>query len=466
MFSEYESSQLHIYNIANVAYGYCKIINKNIDDAATLVCHDTNHIMSQPEWDDQDLDPRDFPDEGNFFASSKLICYTRPTWYVREDIVFSSSKLLPVVAKKMPDWFKKISLPIFLQVRKILAKIEAHRSFDSFDKLANLDGDAQVFRPHIDWFRRHAKSKKICFAYATAPIYCYLYHDRPYVAVEIGTMREIPFEPTVRGALLSAAYKEADHIIITNPDVVLQAKILGLSRYTFCPHPVDEDKFFPQFDASIREHLLARLPETDLIGIAPARQNWEIKGNDKYIIALHTLRMVLKMKISLVVPLWGQDIDKTRGLARKYGVEDYILWIPPLPERELIKYYSSLDFVLDQFNLGVFGLITPKALACNATVITSYDEKIHEWCFTEHPPLLRAFSPEEIVARIIEVGEKGEGWCRTKSSRDWFLKFHSKKVVLDILCQVARMAGEHFQKSAQKMKAYSRSRLHFSRDRR
>lgn len=443
----YEVAQLHIYNIANVAYGYCKILNEKAIGSATLVCHDTNHIMSQPEWDDQELDPRDFPDENNFFASSKMICYTRPEWYIREDIIFSSSKFIPAVASRLPTWFKSLILPVFLLCRKILTEIEAVWRKDYFDKLAKEDLAAQVFRPHVDWLKKYSKQKTICFAYATAPIYCYLYHDRPYVAVEIGTMREIPFESSVRGSLLAAAYQEADHIIITNPDVVKQAKTLGLTRYTFCPHPVDDKKFFPQPDNSIRENLIVKFPGTELIGIAPARQNWDIKGNHKYIEALRILRIDHGIKVTLVIPMWGQDVEKTQMLAKEYGVGDFIEWIAPLPESDLIKYYSTVDFVLDQFTLGVFGLITPKAMACNATVITSYNQEVHAWCFLEHPPLLRADSSNDIVNRVLQVKLKDAEWKRSKKSRDWFLQYHSKDVVLKVLCDVAREAGQHFEKS-------------------
>ena len=60
---------LHVGNVANVAYGYAKILARH-GAPVELICHDIHHLMSQPEWDDLALDPKDFPDENDFRAST------------------------------------------------------------------------------------------------------------------------------------------------------------------------------------------------------------------------------------------------------------------------------------------------------------------------------------------------------------------------------------------------------------
>src|SRR5438874_713527 len=59
------SRSIHVGNVANVAYGYAKILIRR-GAPLELICHDINHLMSQPEWDDLALDPKDFPDENDF----------------------------------------------------------------------------------------------------------------------------------------------------------------------------------------------------------------------------------------------------------------------------------------------------------------------------------------------------------------------------------------------------------------
>ena len=47
--------QLHLANIANVAYGYAKIL-REAGAAADVLCYDLTHILSLPEWADGDFE--------------------------------------------------------------------------------------------------------------------------------------------------------------------------------------------------------------------------------------------------------------------------------------------------------------------------------------------------------------------------------------------------------------------------
>ena len=80
--------------------------------------------------------------------------------------------------------------------------------------------------------------------------------EKPFVAFEHSTMRTLPFENTVQGRLLNLAYRTADDCVITNPDVVGSARRLGLQRYRFIPHPLDETKYTPG-PAPVRAELRA-----------------------------------------------------------------------------------------------------------------------------------------------------------------------------------------------------------------
>ncbi len=95
---------------------------------------------------------------------------------------------------------------------------------------------------------------------------------QPFVAFEHSTMRSIPFEDTVQGRLLALAYKTADYCVITNPDVVASARRLGLERYRFIPHPLDETKYTPA-ETPLRAEIL---PQTgaSLIFLCPTRHEW------------------------------------------------------------------------------------------------------------------------------------------------------------------------------------------------
>ncbi|MGE6992009.1 hypothetical protein ACQKIK_01145 [Pseudomonas sp. NPDC047961] len=418
--------------------------------------------MSQPEWDDQDLDFNNFPDENNFFVSHKPVELTRPEWFERVDIQYYQSSRLKLLARISPQFIKEWLRPFYYKIfysRKQLSevKMEVVGRASGISAPNNYQDDALKFSPHVAWLKKLVSPEdEVLFSYVLSPIYAMFCHDRPVVAVEIGTMRDIPFEDTSNGRMLAAAYAAADHVIITNPDVKAQADVLGLASYTFCPHPVDEDRYAPSEGREYYESMRSSIPDTDWLGVAPARQNWKIKGNYKYIDALRLLRAEGK-KVSLIIPAWGQDIQESKSYAAKLGVNEYIRWIPPVAESTLIKMFSSFDFVLDQFELGVFGLITPKALACGGVVITSYDEHVHDWCFGEHPPLLSANSADTIAERIISVISGLGGSARRTASRNWFMTYHSKRVVTERLIEAANLAKINFKAKSDLLKNSSLS---------
>lgn len=354
-----------------------------------------------------------------------------------------------LLSRLLPRWLKEAIRPWYLNLlyREVLPAEAPQPTGSSVDIKEYSTADALKFGPNINWFDSLSGDEDVVFAYVMAPVYALLHHDRPYVAVEIGTMRDIPFEDTANGRMLQAAYRQADYVLITNPDVKKQADVLGLQRYSFCPHPVDEERFVPTNIPDFRTELLDHFPDTELIGVAPARQNWDLKGNDKYLDALLLLRRERGLKVSIVIPTWGQDIERSKAYAAKIGIGDFVKWMPPVSEATLIKMYGSLDFVLDQFQLGVFGLITPKALSCGAVVITSYDKTLHDWCFVEHPPVLAANTPEEIAERISSLDSANLRAEISRSARDWFLRNHSKAVVRKVLLHAIDEASKNFQRA-------------------
>lgn len=437
---------LHVCNLANVAYGFSKMMKSRGHDVR-VICHDINHLMSQPEWDDDELDFLTFPNENNFFENSGGVALTRPEWYQRVDIGSAREPYRRIIARLAPGWLKTALRPTYYRVTypDVCARQRVLQAMVSTDGEQGVRADdATIFMPRVDWLQRLRTDEDVLFAYVLAPIYALLAPRKvPVVAVEIGTMREVPFAESPTSRLLRAAYRAADHVIITNPDVKAQAEQLGLTRYSFCPHPVDEDRYRPIRDDAYRMELLQSFDDTEWIGVAPARQNWTLKGNQKYLEALREVRLVHGAKVSLIVPTWGQDVELSQDYARKLGIEKYVAWVRPVNESTLIRLFSNCDFVLDQFELGVFGLITPKALACNATVITSYDAPVHEWCFSEPPPLFPATSALEIVDQIMRVTQ---GVKPDPSPRNWFISHHSKAVVLTALERAALQAVEHFRK--------------------
>jgi glycosyltransferase involved in cell wall biosynthesis len=490
---------LHVGNLANVAYGCCKILKQAGHDL-NLIVHDERHLMSQPEWDDLELKSEDFLDEFDFAVNrADFGDYKRPDWFhvgtllpqldpidaiarriaplfparlrrrcrptyhrtvaARRQLLRKSRAAIPRPLKELgrKPYALAVDLAYSLMRGQIPARFRLSRAMaggtsESADSVIprGLDPETrkalEVYRLHSQWYKRHTAGQDVSVAYVLAPIYAYLAGDLPYVSVEIGTMRDIPFDGTDAGRALALAYQHSDFVLITNPDVISSARRLGLERYAFCPHPVDEDVYSPQPNGGPWRHELLAQYQADHLLFAPARQNWEVKGNDRYFQAFARLLQEFP-RTTLIIPGWGQEVERSKRLCKHLGIESRVAWVKPVSERGLVKYYQAVDVVLDQFALSTFGLVTGKALATGCSVVTSYDPNIHTWCFEEHPPLISAQSSEQIAAAVGGLlRDQGYRWRIGAASRVWALKYHSKKVVQQVMERAMGEAIEHFRR--------------------
>jgi len=192
-------------------------------------------------------------------------------------------------------------------------------------------------------------------------------------------------------------------------------------------------------ETDLRRDLL-RHYGAETILFAPARQNWDIKGNDKVFRAFAHL-LASRPKTVLIVPGWGQEIERSRRLCRTLGIDDRVDWIRPMSEPWLVRYYQASDLVLDQFQLGVFGLTTPKAMACGKPVLTSYDHAINAWAFPEPPPVLACGTEKEIHEAMDAALASPERRAEVAdASRRWVVRYHAKDRIRRVLLGLAEQA--------------------------
>jgi glycosyltransferase involved in cell wall biosynthesis len=488
---------LFICNIANVAYGYSKILNQARYDVK-LICHDMKHLMSQPEWDDIELNPNDFPDENDFYRNNADFGgYRRPDWYRSEELLTWHSSVMrsiaPLLRSGTPVSLRpKVRRCYYVFQELVRRGRKKWRNLGGGDDIGDCAVNAGIFTGncsledgatlpvlshdeimvncrklalesqrfgrewtlsvndflpyimHVQWVQSYLARRDILMACVLSPIYSMIYGFLPYVSIEIGTMREIPFDGSTTGKLLALAYRLSDGILITNPDVRKQAEMLGLRSYHFCPHPLDEDVYRPDYGKSELRIRLEAECNAEFFLLAPARQNWFYKRNDRIIRAFRRLRDAGVNGV-LIVPTWGQDIKKSKELGSRLGLDHCIKWIKPLSEPLLVKYIQAVDVVLDQFSLGVFGLLSPKAMSCGKPVLSSYISSVHEWCFSSPPPIVRCLTEGEIFEAVLALASSQEERERIgRISREWVVRHHSKKKVKSILEASMREAHERF----------------------
>lgn len=428
---------VHVGNIANIAYLNTKFLRR-LGIQADLYYYDFDLCLAQPEWEDAEIQGDfDFMDplwrEKVFFKD-----YQRPFWAYPIDINPSRttwSLRIPLAhpggsrfSRFLYKWQYRVNrlIPAWQQYKVI------HRSLCRRSLKIPLSLKDSVFYFDIFRFRKIVENYDLVQAYGLEPINCLVdFPQKPYIAYEFGTMREIPFEKSLRGQLLAAAYQQADKVIITNPDVRPLAERLGLKNHVFIPHPIDEEKFCPG-EASVRHELETKFGKNVIILFSPARHDWAIKGTDKMIRAVARLMRERLCPIILLLTSWGQEVQRSKALIRQEGIENRVLWLPLLPKRKIVQYYRAADMVLDQFNIGTFGLATAEAMACGKPVVVHFDPIIHQWCFDPMPPVVRAQTEEEIRERLKElIRDHSKRERIGEQSRAWIVQYHGWRRVAE-----------------------------------
>jgi hypothetical protein len=244
---------------------------------------------------------------------------------------------------------------------------------------------------------------------------------RNYCCLEHGTIRVLPFEDTPYARLLTAGYKRAKRVFITNSDYVTAEQRIEFlpGQAIFLPHPFDEQK--PR--ALMMRSRPSKPPRARFF--CPARQDWTrndvktCKANDRIFQALRILKDN-DFSFEAVFTRWGVDLDASMSLSADLGLEDYVRWIEPLSKELLWEEMLNSDAVVDQFLISVISGIGFEALALGRRLITYDDGVTNEAFFGKSPPVLSAQTPTEIVDRMVEVlvdradvrgvGQRGMRW--------------------------------------------------------
>lgn len=360
---------------------------------------------------------------------------------------FTRNQIMKVVhlAMRVMDFFKlsEAQKVARLAVEQIDEDLPERRGQAKMHRLVGLSNLALTLRPLLDRY-------DVVHAYATNPVPLMLSGKRPYVAYEHGTIRQMPFERTTEGASLTTAYRSADGVVITNCDNKLAAEKMGLRNFEFVPHPVNEDYLSRSIASDNLRQRLVEEHDASFILFHPSRQHWSEerdpsleKGNDILIRGFARLVNEVDPRAFAVMVDWGLMVDRSKALLEELGCADRVTWIRPLPHRAFAKWINASDVVADQFYLGAFGSLTPKAMACGKPVLLNLDEELHRWCFQELPPVMNVKTPDEVFHSLQNVVLDKRALSRIgEEGRGWYNREHSMKLVGDKLVGMYQHALE------------------------
>lgn len=486
---------LHLGNIANNAYLNAKMLNL-CGIECDVLCYDYYHIMGCPEWEDADFTGEVSDQFKPDWDNMNLNGYQRPVWFlqgslddclnrlaelrgcgksnieryvdrllmklskfnrvdalakINEKLGFLNSKTL-ILGDIVTIFTYFAALPLIISSRIYfrLVKYKINNKFKkTVEHILNRYAQAGVKYENNDFssYQQYADMMKEIFCrydvvhgYATDGIFP-LISGVKYVAYEHGTIRNIPFENTLQGRLCALTYRAANQVLITNADNIAAAKKLGLKDYSFIPHPVNEEHLAMDENArdlrlSLREDL-----ESDFIIFHPSRQHWDSlrhpdweKGNDIFIEGFAQFVKEVNPAASAIFIEWGGKVQESKDLLDRLGIAERVMWLPPMPNRQMIRYIHATDVLADQFYLGSFGSTTPKALACGKPVLLKLDEDVHRWCFDEMPPVINVSRPDQVNDGLKAIYlDSAKADMLAESGRSWYEKYHSNKIIVNKL---------------------------------
>ena len=493
---------LHVGNVANNAYQNAKMLNAAGADCDVL-CADYYHIMGCPEWDDAtitgDVGSQVYP----AWHKVDLHGFERPRWFIQaprriaiayliarrtgdtatcDKLWKTSGRISRYYSfretsrlKRLLLWGEKLAFSAMALVRRVLSRpakpappAQPQDTAPQDPLLARLNADAAILFPGRDiqfkagWDSDYTPDQAALYAplfpyydvvqgYATDCIWPYLAGFENYTAYEHGTLRDFPRQDTDTAHLALLAYARAKAITVTNVDCYENALYVAGPAATpvVCGlHGIDMSRIIQKVEAargSLTPADRFDVPPDVPAFYCPSRHNFQkeygafLKGEDKAIRAAARLADEGE-DFRLVMADWGDEVDQIKAMIAGYpSLERRVQWTPPLSKDAFYRAFLSVDAVLDQFYLYVFGGIDFEVLCASSAVLISNRAPREEYVikfFGQPIPYYPCTTEDEIYTAMLRViDQPQETKALAARGRDWILACHSDERIVEKNCQ-------------------------------
>jgi glycosyltransferase involved in cell wall biosynthesis len=251
-------------------------------------------------------------------------------------------------------------------------------------------------------------------AYMELPIFA-MFSLKPYVAQSGGDdLRDLAFQNTLRGRLLRMAYKKAKAFVYVWPPHRPYVNKLGITNATYIPRIWDTSNFvYTKYTKNENKHLII---------FHPTGQDWEMKGNDKFLRAF--VRLCKEQKdVFLYYVRWGKDAEKADRLLDNPDVKKRMEIVDgPISRQKMAEYMQKSDILAEQFNSGSFTRTGIESFMFGIPLMVNLDEDLHRDLHGEAPPVINVKNEEAIYEKLsyfinskdelIDYSEKSNQWGR------------------------------------------------------
>jgi glycosyltransferase involved in cell wall biosynthesis len=253
----------------------------------------------------------------------------------------------------------------------------------------------------------------------------YLYHSYGY------DLDQMPFrvnslKSRILAYFLKRSILKANRVLLAPHQKEVLKKLKLNVRTVYVPCPIDGDKY-KRRETPLKDRL-RKDGNYDFVFFSPTRHEWahsrpSNKGNDKFIKAFGRFVKSSSKKALLILVEKGDDLDASKALVKKCGLEKYVMWIKPQTKEGLIEFYSASDIVFDQCALGGFGQVFLESMSCGTPTFIYL--KGYDGLYDEDPPCVNVSTEDGIFENLISLTENPERLKDVgKKSRNWIMKYH------------------------------------------
>lgn len=378
----------HVLNMANNGYHMVKALRKNGVEA-DLIIDSSDFGMGNPIWEEKEIqeDPYSIPFE-QLIKKHGIPPYVK-IWHN------PSIKKETIHKPRLPKLLSQFIRYIY---RFYLFVPDLYKMVQNYDIL------------HL---------------HPPSPIFLFPL-QKTKIIHEAGWIRTLATQNTPIEKMGRRAYETAESVVWTNPDTHPLLAHLNIKQLEFVPFVIDPERYKP-VNAEKNEELLF---------FHPARQVWDVKGNDKLLKAFAKfIHAGYKAKLRLID--WGfkEDVQLARILISQEDIEDYVEWHPPYSKPNLIKAYNESDAVFDQFILGSGGTTCFESMSCETPLVIH----LNHWnkkCFGEMPPAINASTIEEIYIAMVDLTDSKYRRTIGREERKFTLRHNHPDIVAKQLIKI------------------------------
>jgi hypothetical protein len=153
------------------------------------------------------------------------------------------------------------------------------------------------------------------------------------------------------------------------------------------------------------------------------------KGIDELIIGYSHFIKNSSPKINplLVFFEYGTDVEESKKLISKLGVEKYIEWLPIMPRKDILQLIDYADIVVDALSGGMWGGVGWEGLSQGKVLIQDIqqsDDEYFEEMGHKFPFVMRAKEAKDIERHLKNFVENREYYStKAEENREWFERY-------------------------------------------